>query len=81
MWYNYKIQQTFNNLKTFNDFIKLFWARSLDKINLRDSQTNKIIDTYNWFIMYESNYANKETIKYFKKHFDKSCHFIEVLRK
>jgi hypothetical protein len=87
MFYNFKIQWAFNNnkgdLKNLFNVINSIGAKSLDRIDFRDTYSKKI-DSYKGFIMFDFNNANIETIKYIKKTLrDKNLKisYIELLKK
>ena len=80
MWYTYKIQWAFYDKKNACKIVDILWARSFDKILFRD-ENDKIIDRYNWFIMYWSWLADDETKKYIRKMFQKWAKRCEIIRK
>jgi len=91
--FNYKVQWLFNVRNGFVtpenqlkkelfQVIKIFGAKSLDKIVFRDSDLN-IIGEYREFIMYDSGNANFQTIKAIKKELKNNSKItcVELLRK
>lgn len=83
--YIFKIQWVFNNnkgdIKNCCNVLKAIGVRGLDIINFRDKDF-KIIDNYHGFIMYQSDIALLETIKYIKKAIKNEKVFcVEILKK
>ena len=87
MYYKYKIQWAFWNRWDLFQFINLVWVRSLDVINIRDSSTSKIVDSYTSFRQYSSEVAEQKTKEYLESmevEHEKMCKWIplfEVIRK
>lgn len=83
--YIFKIQWVFNNnkgdIKNCCNVLKSIGVRGLDIINFRD-ENFKIIDNYHGFIMYNSDIAILETIKYIKQTIkNENISFVEILKK
>jgi hypothetical protein len=82
MFYKYKIQWIFSDIKEVEKIFNIIPVRGLDSILLRDNNL-KIVDKYSDFLLYETGIAEKETIKYLKKEIKNNIKikYIELFRK
>jgi len=84
MGYSYKIQWAFSNIRQAMSVIRAIGSRSLTVINIRESSSNRILESYNGFIQYPYGVADDETIKWIQKQRKKYGNvgvYIELLRR